>query len=75
MSFHRKGRNTVDLSVVTMNNKNVKRWVEVVEHIFLDDAIDGRHWVPDLRTYHTKTSDSARCSKGPDSEEWVYPKL
>ena len=55
MSFHGKGGKTADVSVVTMNNKNVKRWVEVVEHIFLDDAIDGRHWVTGraLRMYPT----------------------
>jgi len=44
--FHGKCGKTVDVSVATMNNKDAKRWVEVVEHIFLDDALDGGHWVP-----------------------------
>lgn len=43
--LHGRGGKTVDVSVAAINNKDAKRWIEVVEHIFLDDALDGVNWL------------------------------
>jgi hypothetical protein len=45
--WHGKPGKTVDVSVGTMDNKAAKRWIEVVQHIYLDDTLDGGHWISD----------------------------
>jgi hypothetical protein len=42
--IHGKFGKTVDVSVAAMDIIAAKRFVEVVEHIFLDDTIDGGQW-------------------------------
>ena len=37
----RKGR-TMDIAVAAMDTRNVRRWIEVSEHIFLDEVVDER---------------------------------
>jgi hypothetical protein len=47
--YHREYRGipgrTVDVSVGAMDSEDAKKWVEVVEHIFLDDTVEGGHVV------------------------------
>jgi hypothetical protein len=42
--IHGKVGKTVDVSVAAMDIIAAKRFVEVVEHIFLEDTIDGGQW-------------------------------
>jgi hypothetical protein len=41
----RKGK-TVDVAVAAIDGEDAKQWVEIVEHIFLDDLIDCGHGIP-----------------------------
>ena len=43
--LHGKKGKTVDISVAAMEVKDAKEWVEIVEHVFLDDTVDGGHWL------------------------------
>ena len=40
---------TVDVSVGAMDAVDAKKWVEIVEHIYLEDTVDGGHWNPEQR--------------------------
>jgi hypothetical protein len=44
--LHGKKGKTVKVSVAAMEVKDAKEWVEIVEHMFLDDTVDGGHWFP-----------------------------
>jgi hypothetical protein len=35
----------VDVSVAAMDDEDAKKWVEIEEHIFLDDTIGGGHYL------------------------------
>ena len=69
---------TVDVSVGAMDAVDAKKWVEVVEHIYLEDTVDGGHWNPEQRLpmycsqFHDEADD--RYMKGPDSAELIDPK-
>lgn len=69
---------TVDVSVGAMDDVDAKKWVEVVEHIYLEDTVDGGHWDPERRLpmycprSNKRTDD--RYMKGPDSTELTDPK-
>jgi len=64
--YHReyqgKAGMTVDVSVAAMDPAAVKKWVEVKEHIFLDDTIDGGAVM--------SAGKLPMYSKGPGSELW-----
>jgi hypothetical protein len=36
---------TIDISVGAMEHLEAKKWVEVVEHIYMEDTLDGGHWI------------------------------
>ena len=40
---------TVDVSVAAMDAADAKKWVEVVEHIYLEDTVDRGQWNPEQR--------------------------
>ena len=44
--FHGMVGKTVEVSVASISDKDAKQWVEVVEHIFLEETVEGGHWVP-----------------------------
>jgi hypothetical protein len=44
--LHGKKGKTVKVSVAAMGVKDAKEWVEIVEHMFLDDTVDGGRWSP-----------------------------
>ena len=73
-----KDGKTVDVSVGAMDAVDAKKWVEVVEHIYLEDTVDGGHWNPEQRLpmycshFHEQADD--RYMKGPDSAELIDPK-
>ena len=39
----KKGK-TIDVSVGAMDAADAFKWIEVVEHIYLEDTADGGHW-------------------------------
>src|SRR5277367_1058190 len=68
----------VDVSVGAMDGVDAKKWVEVVEHIYLEDMVDGGHWNPEQRLpmycSRSRQGTDDRYMKGSDSVELTHSK-
>lgn len=72
-----KQRTTVDVSVAAMDTHEVKEWVQILEHAFVEDAMDGGYSITNksLPMYSFSFSKLIlRYSKEPGSEQWSEQK-
>jgi len=63
---------TVDVSVGAMDLVKANDLIEVVEHTYLDDTVDGRHAFPEpnLPKCDILRRANSRYSQGPNSSPW-----